>query len=57
MAKDLVIRCEDCGQEFPWTEDEQRFYEQRSLKPPEYCLICRGKYGAAERDMSHYRKK
>ena len=47
---DVVIDCEDCGQEFVWTTGEQEFYEEKGLDKPRYCLICRGKYQARMRD-------
>lgn len=43
---DIPISCQDCAQEFVFTEGEQRFYQEKSLEVPRYCLICRGKYKA-----------
>ena len=50
MKVDKIIICSDCNQEFVWTVGEQEFYEEKGLEPPRYCLICRGKYKAMQRD-------
>jgi hypothetical protein len=47
---DLTLICRDCGRELVWTEGEQEFYAQKGLEQPIYCLICRGKYKARQRD-------
>jgi hypothetical protein len=47
---DLTIVCEDCGQEFVWTEGEQQFYGDKGLERPKYCMICRARRKAQERD-------
>jgi len=57
MTGDKVLECEDCKQEFAWTKGEQEFYESKKLPEPKYCLICRGKYEAQERDVAQYNKK
>lgn len=57
MNKDITISCQDCGQEFAFTAGEQEFYASKNLPTPKYCLICRGKYGALERDAGKFGKK
>lgn len=57
MKQDKIIKCEDCGQEFAFTIGEQEFFAQKSLPEPKYCMICRGKYLARERDMQKYARK
>lgn len=37
-----VIICENCGNEFVWSEDEQDLYKARGLDRPSLCPICRG---------------
>lgn len=41
MDKNLV--CEDCGQEFVFSEGEQEFYAARGFQPPKRCKPCRQK--------------
>lgn len=54
---DITLTCQDCGQEFVWTEPEQNYYRQNNLPEPKYCLICRGKYDASKRDRARFQKK
>jgi hypothetical protein len=56
MEKDITITCKDCGQEFAFTAGEQEFYASKNLPDPEYCLICRGKYKAMQKDAGKYGK-
>jgi len=53
---DLTLICQNCGNEFIWTDGEQDFYRQKGLKPPSFCLICRAKFQARERQFAKYRK-
>ncbi|MBU0619116.1 zinc-ribbon domain-containing protein [Patescibacteria group bacterium] len=48
--KDKIIKCQDCAQEFAWTIGEQEFYQQKDLKPPVRCPICRATHKAAADD-------
>ena len=41
MDKNLV--CEDCGQEFVFSEGEQEFYASRGFQPPKRCKPCRSR--------------
>lgn len=47
---DLTLSCHDCHNEFIWTDDDQRFYVSKGLEKPIYCLICRAKHRAMDRD-------
>jgi ribosomal protein L33 len=47
--KDKTLICSDCGQEFVWTEGEQKFYLEKGLNQPKFCPICRGKRQAEEK--------
>ena len=38
---DKVIICQDCGQEFTFTEGEQKFYAERGFAEPVRCKACR----------------
>lgn len=38
---DKVIVCQDCGQEFTFTEGEQKFYAERGFADPVRCKACR----------------
>ncbi len=53
---DKTINCQDCGQEFVWTQGEQDFYEQKGLKSPKLCPICRGKQQAKQAQFAKYKK-
>jgi rubrerythrin len=50
MRQDQVIICQQCGQNFVWTEEEQDFYRQKGLRKPNRCPICRASYKAAAKD-------
>jgi ribosomal protein L33 len=47
---DITLVCQDCHNEFIWTEDDQRFYAGKGLDKPKFCLICRGRYRAMDKD-------
>jgi len=47
---DKVIKCKDCSQFFAWTVDQQKYYQQKGLKPPLRCPMCRARYQAAKAD-------
>lgn len=47
---DVTLKCQDCGNEFIWTEDDQEFYRQKGLEQPKFCIICRSKHRAQQRD-------
>jgi len=36
-----MLTCVDCGEEFVFTEGEQKFYHDRVLAPPKRCHKCR----------------
>lgn len=38
---DKVIICQDCGEEFIFTEGEQKFYNEKKLAEPRRCKSCR----------------
>ncbi len=38
---DLILICENCGNEYVFSEGEQQFYQDKGLTPPKYCPICR----------------
>lgn len=41
-SKDKTLRCEDCGQEFVFTADEQKFFQEKGFKnEPKRCMTCR----------------
>jgi CxxC-x17-CxxC domain-containing protein len=42
MFQDRVLKCADCGAEFPFTASEQQFFEERGFhSPPRRCRECR----------------
>jgi len=54
---DLTLICQNCGNEFLWSEGEQEFYTQKGLSQPKFCPICRARKKAEERQWASYRKK
>ncbi len=40
MSKQF-IKCQDCGEEFPFSEKEQEFYKEKGFPPPKRCHFCR----------------
>jgi DNA-directed RNA polymerase subunit RPC12/RpoP len=41
-ATDRELRCEDCGERFMFTVDEQHFFADKGFeKPPKRCVECR----------------
>lgn len=38
---DKKIKCKECGEEFIFTERDQRFYEEKGFPPPKRCSYCR----------------
>jgi endogenous inhibitor of DNA gyrase (YacG/DUF329 family) len=48
----IAITCENCGNNFVWSEEEQELYAQRGLEPPVHCPICRGIIEARSRDKA-----
>ena len=41
MYADRILTCADCGQEFAFSADEQRFYAERGFTEPRRCASCR----------------
>ena len=37
----IKIQCKDCGEVFDFTENEQKFYEEKGFVPPKRCKACR----------------
>jgi hypothetical protein len=38
---DKTLTCRDCGQSFLFSEEEQRFFEEKRFDPPTRCKPCR----------------
>ena len=38
---DIRIKCKGCGDDFIWTEQQQKFYAENNLFPPKRCEFCR----------------
>ncbi|EKD80346.1 MAG: hypothetical protein ACD_40C00128G0004 [uncultured bacterium] len=47
-----TIKCNNCHNQFVWSEEEQSLYKERRLLSPEYCPICRGIIEAREKDKA-----
>lgn len=37
----IRIKCIDCGKGFIFTENDQKFYEEKGFPPPKRCKACR----------------
>lgn len=37
----MKLKCQDCGNDFEFTENEQHFYEEKGFVPPKRCKACR----------------
>lgn len=48
----ITIKCKNCGNNFVWSEEEQKLYKQRGVTDPEYCPICRGIIDARSKDTA-----
>ena len=38
---DRVKKCKDCGENFTFTTNEQKFYEEKGFPDPKRCKSCR----------------
>lgn len=47
-----TIKCQNCGNNFIWSEEEQTLYKERKLSEPIFCPICRGIMDARNRDIN-----
>ena len=39
--QDIKIKCQDCGYEFSFSVQEQKFYEEHGFTTPKRCRYCR----------------
>lgn len=46
----IEIKCQQCGNKFVWSVEEQELYRLRGISKPDYCPICRGIIEARSRD-------
>lgn len=49
---DIKIKCQDCGEEFTFTEKDQAFYQEKGFPNPKRCYFCR-----KARKEKHLRKE
>lgn len=50
--KDKTIKCVDCGEEFTFTANEQRFYQEKGFtNEPKRCKACREKRKAEKNNF------
>lgn len=40
---DKVLTCEDCGEEFVFSAEEQEFFLEKGFQPPKRCKPCRSR--------------
>lgn len=38
---DIKIKCQDCGEEFNFSERDQEFYKEKGFSEPKRCRFCR----------------
>jgi endogenous inhibitor of DNA gyrase (YacG/DUF329 family) len=41
IFQDATRRCAECGQDYTWGEQDQRFAHERGYLPPKRCPACR----------------
>jgi hypothetical protein len=41
LYEDQVLQCNDCPEQFVFTQGEQAFYAQNNFTPPKRCKECR----------------
>jgi len=39
--KEKTLTCQDCGKEFAFTTEEQKFYQEKGFQEPKRCADCR----------------
>lgn len=39
--EDKKIKCQDCGEDFVFTVNDQRFYAEKGFNEPKRCKFCR----------------
>ena len=54
LFNDRTLTCADCGQEFTFTANEQRFYSDRGFSDPRRCASCRALRKASRGDSGGY---
>ena len=55
-VRDRLMACQDCGENFVWSADEQEFFAQKGFTdPPKRCAECRRQKKAryAEREQQN----
>ncbi len=52
-----VLVCDNCGNGFVWSSEEQTIYKERGLDRPKYCPICRGMKEAEQRFLEMQKQK
>ena len=40
MNEDIILTCQDCGVEFPFSRGEQAYFAQKGLFQPKRCSLC-----------------
>ncbi|MFH1854970.1 MAG: zinc-ribbon domain containing protein [bacterium] len=53
--EDKVLTCRTCQKEFPWSKQEQRYYEKKGFKKqPQKCSDCRDKANKLRNENMFY---
>lgn len=55
--EDSTLECEDCGEEFTFSGDEQLFYYERGFQTPKRCKSCRQRRKMARTGPSRGERK
>ena len=50
--EDRTLVCEDCGEEWVFSADEQQFFNERGYQTPKRCKPCRQKRKMSRTDSS-----
>ena len=56
--KDKIIKCIDCGEEFLFTVNDQRFYKEKGFdNEPKRCKACREKRKQEKNNLQNKRNE
>jgi DNA replicative helicase MCM subunit Mcm2 (Cdc46/Mcm family) len=50
---DMILKCQDCGANFTFTEKDQKFFESKGFTPPKRCKPCRDKKKQATKSQGN----
>ena len=52
----IKLTCQDCGEEFIFSERDQQFYKEKGFETPKRCRYCRQKKKERRENYGNYKK-